>query len=120
MLVTISTSLFSLQRTALYIWNNKNIRIDGKPVFYKSYYDSGICNIEDLLFNLDNIESFNAINNIVEKANVLTWTGLRHAIPSILKTIEYTTFTENTYFTKGNEIFDKAERLLLLMLLLFH
>ena len=83
------------------IWNNKGIRIDGKPVFYKSYYDSGICNIKDLLFNLDNIESFNASNNIVDKANLLTWTGLRHAIPSILKTIEYTTFTEKTYFTKG-------------------
>ena len=92
------------------IWNNKDIRIDGKPVFCKSYYDSGVCIIKDLLFNLDNIESFNAINNIVEKANFLTWTGLRHAIPSILKTIEYTTFTENTYFTKGNEIFDTAEK----------
>ena len=65
--------------------------------------------IKDLLFNLDNIESFNAINNIVEKANFLTWTGLRHAIPSILKRIEYTNFTENTHFTKGNEIFDIAE-----------
>ena len=41
------------------IWNNKDTRIDGKPVFYKSYYDSGICIIKDLLFNLDNIESFN-------------------------------------------------------------
>ena len=39
------------------IWNNKDIRIDGKPVFYKSYYDSGILSIiKDLLFNLDNIE----------------------------------------------------------------
>ena len=83
------------------IWNNKDIRIDGKPVFYKSYYDSGICIIKDLLFNLDNIESFNAINNIVEKANFLTWTGLRHAIPSILKTREYTTFTEILILQKG-------------------
>ena len=92
------------------IWNNKDIRIDGKPVFYKSYYDSGIRIIKDLSFKLDNIESFNAINNIVEKANSLTWTGPRHAIPSILKTIEYTTFTENTQFTKGNKIFDIADK----------
>ena len=56
------------------------------------------------------MESFNVINNIVEKANSLTWTAPRHAIPSILKTIEYTTFTENTYFTKGNEIFNIAEK----------
>ena len=40
------------------IWNIKDMRIDGKPVFYKSYYDSGICIVKDLLFNLDNIESF--------------------------------------------------------------
>ena len=77
------------------------------------YNDSGICIIKDLLFNLDNIESFNAINNIVEKANFLTWTGLRHAIPSILKTIEYTTFTENLFIclclnaAKRNETKDK-------------
>ena len=89
------------------VWNNKDVRIDEKPVFYKSYYDSGIFIIKDLLFNLDNMESFNVINNIVEKANFLTWTGLRHAI---LKTTEYTTFTENTYFTKRNEIFDIAEK----------
>ena len=30
--------------------------------------------------------------------------------PAILKTIEYSTFTENTYFTNGNEIFDIAEK----------
>ena len=45
------------------VWNNKDVRIDEKPVFYKSYYDSGICIIKDLLFNLDKIESFTAMNN---------------------------------------------------------
>ena len=40
------------------IWNNKDIRIGEKPVFYKSCYDSQISIIKDLLFNLDNIESF--------------------------------------------------------------
>ena len=54
------------------VWNNKDVRIDEKPVFYNSYYDSGIFIIKDLLFNLDNMESFNVINNIVEKANFLT------------------------------------------------
>ena len=38
----------------------------------------------------------------VEKANFLTWTGLRHTIHFILKTIDYTNFKENTYFIKGN------------------
>ena len=66
--------------------------------------------IKYLLFNLNNTESFNAISNIVEKANFLKWTGLRQAPTSILKTIEYSTFTANTYFKKGDEIFDKAEK----------
>ena len=57
---------------------------------------------------------------MVEKANFLTWTGLRHAIPSTLKAIEYTTFTENTYFTKGIEIFDIAEKKTKDYLLLFN
>ena len=93
------------------IWNNKDIKIDGEPVFCKSYYGSGISIIKDLLFNLDNIESFNAIHNIVEKANFLTWTGLRHAIPSILKTRDWINYIyRNTYFTKGNEIFDMVEK----------
>lgn len=63
-----------------------------------------------LLFNLNNIESLNEISNIVEKANFLKWRGLRQAPTSILKTIEYSTFTVNTYFTKGDEIFDVAEK----------
>ena len=29
---------------------------------------------------------------------------------SILKTIEYSTFTVDTYLTKGEEIFDKAQK----------
>ena len=47
------------------------------------------------------IESFNAISNTVRKANFLTWTGLRHTIHFILKTIEYTKLKENTYFIRG-------------------
>ena len=47
----------------------------------------------------------------VRKANFLTWTGLRHTIHFILKTIEYTKFNENTYFIKGNaKISDIVEK----------
>ena len=54
------------------------------------------------MFNLDNIESLRKL--------IFLHGQVRQAIPSILKTIEYTTFTENTYFKKGNEIFDIAEK----------
>ena len=43
------------------IWNNKNFRINGKPVFYKTYYNSGICTVNDLLLNLNNVNSFDII-----------------------------------------------------------
>ena len=45
------------------IWNHKDIRINGKSVFYRTYYDSGICTVDDLLLNLNNIESFEIIRN---------------------------------------------------------
>ena len=67
------------------IWNDKDIRINEKPVFCKTYYNSGIHTVSDLSLNLDNMESFKAIGNKIEKVNFLTWTGLRHSIPSKLK-----------------------------------
>ena len=47
------------------IWNNKNFRINGKPVFYKTYYNSGICTVNDLLLNLKNINSFDIIKRLI-------------------------------------------------------
>ena len=43
------------------IWNNKEIRASGSPVFYKNYFDSDIFYVSDLLFNLNNTESFDVI-----------------------------------------------------------
>ena len=34
------------------IWNNKEIRVNGSPVYYKNYFDSDIFYVSDLLFNL--------------------------------------------------------------------
>ena len=39
------------------VWNNKEIRIDNKPVYYKNYFKSGIIYIHDLLFNYDRLLS---------------------------------------------------------------
>ena len=33
------------------IWNNKEIRIGNKPVYYKKYFESGILLVKDLLFH---------------------------------------------------------------------
>ena len=65
------------------IWNNKDVRINNAPVFYKTFLESGIICVNDLLFDLININSYNIIyKNVAGEVNCLTWAGLRHAIPS--------------------------------------
>ena len=85
------------------IWNNKDIRINGKPVFYKKFFDFGIYSVRDLLFNLSNIESYNVISKELNKVNFLTWTG--HAIPLSLKKICGPTKGDPIFKHNGN-IFD--------------
>ena len=66
------------------IWNNKNLKINGKPVFYEIFFHFGINSVSDVLFNLSNIESY---NKKLKEVYVLTWIGPRHAIPFSLKKI---------------------------------
>ena len=40
------------------IWNNQEIRINNKPVFYKRYFNYGIQTVGDLRFDLNNIDSY--------------------------------------------------------------
>ena len=67
------------------IWNNKEIRVSGSPVFYKNYFDSDIFYVSDLLFKLNNTESFDVIGKKIGKTNFLVWTGLRFSVPNYLK-----------------------------------
>ena len=94
------------------IWNNKNFRIDGKPVFYKTYFNSGICTVNDLLLNLNNINSFDIIRKKNKKANFLTWTGLRYSIPSNFKTADHRLDICLPYFKCNSDIlmFQKRNR----------
>lgn len=48
----------------------------------------GINTVKDLFINLNNTESFEIRRQRIQKANFLTWTGLRHPIPSNLKTAQ--------------------------------
>ena len=61
-------------------WNNKDIRINSKPVFYKMFFDKGIIYLNDLQFNIDNVCSFEAFKQKGLNTNFLTWTALRSAI----------------------------------------
>ena len=67
------------------IWNNRDIRIDGSPVFNKNFFRSGVVYLRDLLLNCNNTESFEIAARNIEKSNFLIWTVLRDSIPSHLK-----------------------------------
>ena len=67
------------------IWNNKEILIDGKSVFYKKYFVKKIKYTKDLLFDINNIESFNIMKQKGLVSNFLIWTGLRKSVPLHLR-----------------------------------
>ena len=67
------------------IWNNKEIRIYKKPIYYKKCFDSGITHIHDLRLDLNINDSFSYVSNKIRKISFLQWAGLRHSIPDFLK-----------------------------------
>ena len=91
------------------IWNNRDIRIDGSPVFYKNFFLSDVVYLKDLLLNCNNIDSFEIAARNIEKSNFLIWTGLRDSIPSHLKdnTISRSPSSTIPSFSigTGNEVF---------------
>ena len=49
------------------IWNNKDIRVnDDGPVFYNNYFEGGVVFVHDLLFHLNNTDSFKIIENKIK------------------------------------------------------
>ena len=62
------------------ICNNKDIRINNKPVFYKTYFDKGITYLNDLQFDVDNVRSYEFFKQKGLNTNFLTWTALRSSI----------------------------------------
>ena len=79
------------------------------PVFYKTYYNSGICTVNDCFLNLNN-DSFEIIRKTNKKANFLTWTGLRHSIMASLKTAEHRLDKRLPYFKCNNVIIDISKK----------
>ena len=67
------------------MWNNKDIRVNDKPIFYKTFFNSRLILVSDLQIDLDVSESYNIIAKKIEKTNFLAWAGLRLAIPPHLK-----------------------------------
>ena len=67
-------------------WNNKQIRINNRPIFYGKFFENVIIYVKDLLFNTDATKSFKIVSSKISKTNFLIWAGLRHSVPSYLKT----------------------------------
>ena len=66
------------------IWKHQEIRVNNKPVFYERYATFGIHCVNDLLLDLDNVQSFNKVARNIARNNILMWIGLRHSVPSDL------------------------------------
>ena len=94
------------------ILNNKEIRVNGSPVYYKNYFDSDFLFVSDLLFNLNNTESFDVIVKKVRKTSFLVWTGLRFSVPNYLKNniITATPSTTSPTLTIDNLVFNVREK----------
>ena len=63
-------------------WNNKEIRINKKAVFYANYYSLDIICLRDLLFEYDNVASYEYFKHKGLRTNFLTWTVLRTSVPN--------------------------------------
>ena len=68
------------------LWNNKEIRINNRPIFYEKFFENGIIYVNDLLFDTDTTNSFKIVSSKISKTNFLIWAGLCHSVPSYLKT----------------------------------
>ena len=88
------------------VWNNKEIRINNKPIFYGTLFENGIIYVNDLLFDTDTAGSFKIISGILGKTNFLTWARLRHSVPLHLKTKESTPSEMSLLVTIDNKDFD--------------
>ena len=93
------------------LWNNKEFRMDKRPVFYKNYFVAGMIYTQDLLFGLNMEYSFCHLSHKVSKTKFLQWAGLRHSIPSSLKIIIIPCpSTASPSFSTDGLIFDATKK----------
>ena len=93
-----------------FIWNNQEIRINNKPVFYKRYHNYGIQSVSDLRFDLDNIDSYELIAKNIERTNFLEWTGLHHSVPFNLRNLGPVRVDVSPSFKIDNGLFDVTKK----------
>ena len=79
-----------LQREFI-LWNNKDINVENKSVFWKSWRDKNVLLVQDLLNNQGNYLSPQEFSNIYNiKVNFLQYYQIITAIPASLKSYVFT------------------------------
>ena len=78
--------------------------------FIRNLFESGTICVNDLLFDLNNLNSYNIISKHVGKVNFLTWAGLRHAIPSHLKMSNFTFMTSPSSLVINGKAFNVLKK----------
>jgi len=64
------------------IWNNKQILVDGKSVYYESFTEAGVIKICDLFYEDGKIKPFDTLGIVHQKSvNYLKWYGIVQTIP---------------------------------------
>ena len=84
------------------MWNNKEISVDNKPVFYKKLFEQDVIFVNDLLFELDTTSSFTIVSNNISKINYL--------IPKHLKNSNCLRSEISLILTIDNKEFDILEK----------
>ena len=92
------------------IWNNKEIKIDKKPVYFNNYHEAGITYTHDLRFDWDVNVAFSHLSNKINKTNYLQWAGLRHSLPSPLRLAKVPFSTLSPSFRIENNTFDIKQK----------
>ena len=88
------------------LWNNKQICVDKKPVFYKILFEQGVVFVDDLLFELNATNCFTIVSNKISKVKYLTYAGLCHSVPTHLKKRDCLRSEISLILTIDNKEFD--------------
>ena len=88
------------------IWNNKEIKVENKPVYYKHYVNARVICIQDFLFSLNSTDSYNQLSKKICKTNILEWSGLRRSMPLSLRSYDRYPCINYPTFVVSDNIFD--------------
>ena len=96
----------------LILFNNKEIQIGGKTVFYQNWFDQGVYSICDILDSSGMYLNFaDFCRKFSVKSNFLTYFQILSAIPKRLLEKARDSFGTNPIFTQGNSTFHLSSSL---------